>query len=136
MRRQRTKQTVYEQVHRRVLADARFLLKHQRWHSATYLGGYALECLLKVAVCAYLNVERLPREYEVHDLPLLLDRAGLEQKLNRTPAIHDKFFNLGDVWSIDLRYSGKVVSAKEAREFFSDLEAILQWLNERLRESR
>lgn len=136
MRRQRTKQTVYEQVHRRVLADARFLLRHQRWHSATYLGGYALECLLKVAVCAYLNVDRLPREYEVHDLLLLLNRAGLAERLRGAPPVRTKFYHLIEDWSTDLRYSGKVVSAKGARRFFADLEVVLQWFNEQIRESR
>jgi hypothetical protein len=106
VRRQRAKQTVYEQVHRRVLADARFLLRHKRWHSATYLGGYGLECLLKVAVCAHLNVRELPREYEVHDLAFLLNRAAVEEPLKGNQRIEQRFRRVTAVWSVELRYRG------------------------------
>jgi HEPN domain-containing protein len=136
MKRSRTRQTVYEQVHRRVLADARFLLRHQRWHSAAYLGGYVLECLLKVAVCVYLNVRELPKEYEVHDLPFLLDRAGLAEELRGDTSVHHKFDVVHLTWRTDLRYSGKMVAAEEARRFFRALEEVLKWLNERISKRR
>lgn len=111
-----------------MLADARFLLRHKRWHSATYLGGYGLECLLKVAVCAHLNVRELPREYEVHDLAFLLNRAAVEEPLKGNQRIEQRFRRMTAVWSVELRYRGRLVSASEAREFFRDLEEVLEWL--------
>jgi len=136
MRQPHTRQTVYEQVHRRVLADARFLLRHQRWHSATYLGGYALECLLKVAGCVYLSVRELPKEYEVHDLLFLVNRAGLAEELHSDTFAHRQFTAVDSAWSTALRYSGKVVTAEEARRFFRALEEILRWLNDRVSQKR
>jgi len=93
-KRPRTKRTVYEQTSRRMLNDARFLLKHGRWHSGVYLAGYAVECRLKAAVCQFISEEILPSELQTHDLWTLLVSAGLEETLQSNQQMKTYFDNL------------------------------------------
>ena len=53
------------------LADQRFqdaavLLasRKKRFNGAVYLGGYAIECVLKAAICRLRNFHTLPEEYK------------------------------------------------------------------------
>src|SRR5271165_3908240 len=63
------------------LSDAGALLKGGRYACAYYIAGYAVECALKACIARKTNQDDFPpREaarYYVHDIPKLLDAAGL-----------------------------------------------------------
>ncbi|MBC8232851.1 HEPN domain-containing protein, partial [bacterium] len=115
--RQRTKRTVYEQTSRRMLNDARFLLKHGRWHSTVYLGGYAVECKLKAAVCEYLGVEVLPESFRTHDIRFLIRSAGLAEAVNSDKVIQARFRRIDSMWRTEIRYAGKPYGKQAAENF-------------------
>lgn len=130
MRRGRTKRTVFEQVARRMLADARFLLRHGRWHTAVYVAGYAVECLLKAMVCEHKGLERLPEEFEVHHLRKLLESAGLAQALSTQPEEERLFEYIQLTWDVQIRYAGQPYGRIQAEKFFDAVGRFLKWLEE------
>jgi len=46
-----------------------------------FLGGCALECLLKAAICATLKLDGLPAAFKTHDLEALLLYSGFRGEL-------------------------------------------------------
>jgi hypothetical protein len=63
------------------LKDAEAALKAKRPAAAITDGLYALEIRLKVLICKRLELDRLPRAFEIHDLDALLLLAGLRARL-------------------------------------------------------
>jgi hypothetical protein len=92
------------------LQDAKALLKVERYGGAVYLGGYVIECLLKVAVCDFLGAGKLPAEYAVHNLEYLLRASGLLEEL-RASSMLTKHFDAILEWTVSMRYRGAVVRA-------------------------
>ena len=127
--RQQTKRTVYEQTSRRMLNDARFLLKHGRWHSAVYLSGYAVECKMKASVCEYLGVNVLPPAFYTHELQALLRSAGLAEALQCEPSLWACFRRIDVTWDVEIRYSGKPYGRYEAETFLDDVRRVVKWLD-------
>lgn len=109
------------------LQDAKVLLKFKRYGGAVYVGGYVIECLLKVAICEYLGVGRLPRQYAVHDLEFLLWVSGLQAELSASAKLLSAF-TLISRWSINLRYKGAVISAEDAWRFVEAITEVREWL--------
>jgi hypothetical protein len=68
------------------LADAEAMLAAGRNASAIANALYALEIRLKVLVCKRLDLESLPRAFEIHDLDGLLLLAGLSRRILRKSA--------------------------------------------------
>ena len=68
------------------LADAEALFAAGRNAGAIVTGLYALEIRLKVAVCKRLDLERLTKSFEIHDLPALLLLAGWSRRIDRKSA--------------------------------------------------
>src|SRR5262249_61398409 len=90
------------------LADAQALLATGRhaWAIATAL--YALEIRLKVLICRKLDLQQLPRAFEIHDLDGLFLLVGLSGRLQRrrargVKANWDSMTDLGGAIN-DLRY--------------------------------
>jgi len=127
--RQRTKRTVYEQTSRRMLNDARFLLKHGRWHSGVYLAGYAVECRLKAAVCQFISAETLPPELQTHNLWTLLVSAGLEETLQSNQQMRTYFDFIESVWDVEIRYTAKPYGRNDANKFLDYVRRFVKWLN-------
>ena len=50
----------------------------RRFASAIAMGVYSLEIHLKVRICKRLNLEALPKPFEIHDLEGLLVLSGLQ----------------------------------------------------------
>ncbi|MBM3237734.1 HEPN domain-containing protein [Candidatus Poribacteria bacterium] len=133
----RTKQTVYEEISRRMLTDARFLLKNGRWHGAVYLAGYAVECKLKAAVCRYLGVEVLPESFRTHDIQSLIRSAGLAEAVDSDKVIQVRFRRIDSMWRTEIRYAGNPplplqggdYGKQEAENFLDTVRRIVQWLN-------
>ncbi len=119
------------------MKDAEALLRAGRhaWAIATAL--YALEIRLKVLVCKKLDVDELPRAFEIHDLGSLLLLAGLSRRIQRKAAarvkrnwdeVLEQAKNLGE-----LRYTpdGNWTAA-QAKAFLKRLtdatDGVLTWL--------
>ena len=68
------------------LADAEVLLAGGRHGLAIATGLYALEVRLKVLIGRRLDLDKLPRAFETHDLVSLLLLAGLSRRNLRKPA--------------------------------------------------
>jgi HEPN domain-containing protein len=133
MKRKRMKGTAFEQVARRVLANARFLLRHRRWHSAIYLAGYAVECRLKAAICRVKGLATLPPEYQTHDLRALLHATGWEQSMAQDRRAWDAFQTVDKIWSVEMRYTTKPYGRREAENFFEALGRLEEWLEQKMR---
>jgi HEPN domain-containing protein len=109
------------------LQDAKVLLKSKRYSGAVYLGGYVIECMLKVAICDYLGVSHLPGQYAVHNLELLLSASGLQKELKASLILTEQF----DVilkWTVSIRYRGAVIQTEEARKFMKAVLEVREWL--------
>jgi hypothetical protein len=68
------------------LAEAQSL--HAAGHHAGAIAAalYALEIRLKVLVCRKLDLDHLPKAFEIHDLDSLLLLAGLSRRMERRSA--------------------------------------------------
>jgi hypothetical protein len=120
------------------LAEAQSLhaAGHHAWAIATAV--YALEIRLKVMICKKLDLEKLPRAFEIHDLDSLLLLAGLSQRIERRGALRVKF-----TWELikreaeglnDLRYGpASHWTAAQAADLLRALtdptEGVLSWLS-------
>jgi hypothetical protein len=109
------------------LQDAKALLKVKRYGGAVYLGGYVIECMLKVAICDYIGVNQLPGQYAMHDLGSLLRTSGLQEELKASAKLLSAF-NLVLNWSVNLRYKGTFISADAARKFMQAVTEVREWL--------
>ena len=58
---------------------------------AFYLAGYALEVMLKRAICMTLDLEELPRAFHTHRLEPLLVLSGYQSQMRRNPDVIDSF---------------------------------------------
>jgi HEPN domain-containing protein len=70
-----------DQASRERLDDAEILLRGGRYAASITYAIYALEIKLKVLICRRLDLEQLPKLFEIHDLSALLLHTGLETKM-------------------------------------------------------
>ena len=116
--------------------DAQCLHAAGRFQGAIYLCGYALECELKYCVCVARGIPRM-EESEAkrlgHELPELLDAAGMANRLYGNDDLRVAFHNINSRWSTEIRYSGRLSSKKESEGFLKDSRALWQWLETELR---
>jgi HEPN domain-containing protein len=107
------------------LEDAQVLIasRKRRYNGAVYLGGYAVECALKTAICVLKNLPTLPEYYKTHVLDELLGATGLTLPDNLVM----KFCILRD-WTVELRYQTKALNAQYARKFLRYAKEVKQWL--------
>lgn len=94
------------------LDDARLLADHQRYSTAYYLAGYAVEIALKAAVARSIVAETIPAKGTIdrvytHDFSRLVTIAGLDASLRRASADEDFLANWNTVgrWSPESRYA-------------------------------
>jgi hypothetical protein len=120
------------------LADAHCLLAGDRFASAIALGLYALEIALKTRICDRLDVDALPKPFEIHDLRELLILTGLGKRLADPSAVQVKA-NWDDliIWQPqhvnELRYlPGHAITRQQAERLLFQLQdpstGILSWL--------
>lgn len=86
------------------LADFRALWKARRFHTAVYIGGYALEEYLKCAICKALDSPQLPRVFEYHELDSLLFYSGLKARMQRDSHVRASFGEICGIWREGMRY--------------------------------
>jgi len=122
------------------LIDADALLAARRYASAVAMGVYALEIRLKARICRRLDLDALPKPFEIHDLASLLTLSGLLRRINDpsfTRTLDD--WNEVERWSLpkqlnDLRYKPPIIcSQPQARDFFAQLrdppDGVLPWIS-------
>lgn len=107
------------------LEDAQGLLasRKRRYNGAVHLGGYAIECAFKAAICVVKRLPTLPADYRTHALDELLAVTGwpLPPPLRRS-------FEIVNAWSVDLRYLTRPWSASDARQFLEHVREVKQWI--------
>jgi hypothetical protein len=116
-----------------LIAEARMrefkTLKDAGHHlAAVYMAGYAVEALLKAAICRTLDTPGLPVIFHFHDLQALLLFTGLEARMqNEKPSMFQNFKEFHALWRNGLlRYddpSGPAYSPKTC-------ETVEKWLND------
>jgi hypothetical protein len=94
------------------LAEAELLLAAGRYSSAVMIGFYALEIRLNVLICRRLDLDQLPRAFEIHDLESLLVLSGVSRKIRsiirpRGVATNWDKLSLASVELNNFRYSAK-----------------------------
>jgi hypothetical protein len=88
------------------LLDAEALLQAGRFASAIAEGLYALEITLKVLICKRLDLQHLPKAFEVHDFAGLLVLSGFSRQMQGEVKLNwDEITREAD-WHINaLRYT-------------------------------
>jgi HEPN domain-containing protein len=119
------------------LSDAEALLKAGRYACAYYIAGYAVECALKACIARKTNQDDFPpREaarYYVHDIPKLLDGAGLgsafEQEARQDSILRRYWAEVKD-WTEETRYQSRGQGpAEQILTAINDPQhGVLQWL--------
>ncbi|MBF0359361.1 MAG: hypothetical protein HQK49_00005 [Oligoflexia bacterium] len=129
-----TRKTIFRQAALLRLEEAEFLkLKYPS--GCIYLGGYALECMLKYHICTYNNVlylEELNKPWlfsnRGHDLNLLLKETKLYEPIFKSLFLSSSF-NLANKWRTSLRYNPNKGNLNEARRFISAIIVLIEYLN-------
>jgi hypothetical protein len=125
-----TRGTVFSTVAAVRLKDSKCLLDAGRYAGAVYLGGYAIECLLKWVLTERKQCVYLPATLETHNWDTLVKEAGLSASLAAAPEIQAIFSELSDRWAQELRYLSKSTSANEAVMLCHNLVDVYNWIRE------
>jgi hypothetical protein len=131
----------FARVAKQRLEEARTI--HAKVHlsaAAEYLGGYAVECVLKALLLVVTPpqersdsgqsaIEWLKKEFG-HDLALL--RFGLDQRGTRMPANVAKQFVFVSTWDPQSRYEPGPGDPERAERFLAAAGAIVAWADGRM----
>jgi len=122
------------------LAEFELLRREKRFVTAVYISGYAVEALLKCAICKTLRTQELPIVFHYHDLDSLLFFSGFEGDLKVVPRIYDNFTKFATTWNPEWRYRHPVQENLAAEQICNDVavwlndsgEGVVPWLKGRL----
>lgn len=108
------------------------LRKMGEWPGVVLQAGILVELALKIATCKHLDVTRLPKVFQVHDLEFLLYCSGSNNLVKRNPNLYDNFRFIVTNWTMELRYEGKVITEQEANDvhqaLFDPSDGVLTFL--------
>ena len=128
------------------LEDAKALLNASRWRGAMYIGGYAVECLLKTKLMQIYDCQNLRalddvlrqrsilpahRTVFTHQLEDLLKLTPSYNRLRQNRNVWHMFHEINR-WTPRWRYTSKQATRQEAIEFITDLENVIHWINTNL----
>jgi hypothetical protein len=103
------------------------------WAGAVLHAGVLLELALKIAICKNMDVTRLPKAFQVHELEYLLYCSGLENAFLNNAKLYRNFRVIATDWSMELRYEGTLVTAQDADSFhqalFDSADGVLTFLS-------
>lgn len=118
------------------LEEAQFLLQHDYTTASVYLGGYAVECVLKALILASEPEARHAETMKSflggrgHDFGWLQNQ--LRQRRITLPAtIVTSLTRVGN-WTTDLRYDPIIYPRRDAETFLIVAEEIVRWTHGRL----
>lgn len=132
--------TVLRELRDARLKDAKALLDARRYAGSIYLGGYALECQLKEAICHRLNQDKLFGVFKTHDLNALKRYTGLANDLDSAGRPGESFRLIVALWNdrdgnVPVRYDesqGSAYGEEDANEFHAALtdeeKGVIPWL--------
>jgi HEPN domain-containing protein len=126
------------------LKEADCLFHSGFFDGAFYLGGYAVELLLKAMVCKTLRIDdffafnlparkELYKPYKVHDYEDLLILSGLYKEFTAAQAdvTFKGHWSVVRNWSESARYlTGK--TEKDAKDFLTSIHEFSQWIEKYL----
>lgn len=113
------------------LEDARVLLENQRFDSAEYLCGYAVEIALKARICIALNWPGFPAtraEFEsysslkTHKLEVLLRFSGQEDRIRKN---HRMLWAAVANWDPETRYQAVGTANRNSAQSMWDSAILL-----------
>ena len=138
-----TRTEIHKDVLRR-LADARLAefdtlrsAAPPHYAAALYLGGYAVEALLKCAICQALNLDELPVVFHTHNLEVLLFFSGRYMEIQANAAVWASFNNIQVTWDEKRRYADPstvtVAECNDLDRWLNDhISGVVPWLKARL----
>lgn len=123
----------------RYVVDAENLMMSQRWASAYYLAGYAIECALKARIAKEVRQHDFPdyrivREFYTHDLKQLLKLGGLQdllsQRASESAGFRENWFSNVVKWNESSRYWNPTqdMAQNMFRAVSNSEEGVLPWL--------
>jgi HEPN domain-containing protein len=112
---------------------SKVLYKAGRYVECIYLGGYALEILLKVYITKKLGLRQMPDCLKTHHLESLLFVAGLEDAKKGDPVLNANFTAVNTCWNENIRYEDPRKHVKAtAKRFLNALlggrKGLIPWL--------
>ena len=133
------------------LQDAELLLANERFDSAYYLAGYAVELLLKARVCKTLgipdffdfqsstrtkfkNESVITRPYRVHDYEQLMILSGIYGEYQREMEENPVFSILWSIlleWNENSRYLTGI-NSERVKKFLTSVKEALTWIQKHL----
>lgn len=138
-----TRRNVYEAAARERLKDSRALQDAGRYIGAVYIGGYAIECYLKMLICSRYDFEHLEDFEEAiekrtgrhpqlssargHQLEVLLDYSGLKDVIRTEKEVYHAF-RIVNEWTEALRYYDGNGTTEQCNPFLKALEVVYNWL--------
>lgn len=125
------------------MREAEHLQSGGHFAGAVYLAGYAVECLLKAAICQVLGWSELRSTFAVHDLEGLLLHSGLQRKIEEpaNEAVFRNFKRISEVWIVvgkqSIRYTDPdSITAQGAEAFLDQVKnpetGVVTWLRTQL----
>src|ERR1700722_14129121 len=121
------------------LKESECLLANGFFDGANYLGGYAVELLLKARVCKTLGIDdffafnkakkELYRSFKVHDYEELLILSGIysEFEKQQTDVNFKADWSILRKWSENARYLTGI-TAKDAKDFLTSVKGFVSWI--------
>ena len=128
------------------LEDAKALLNASRWRGAMYIGGYAVECLLKTKLMQIYDCQNLRALDDVlrqrsllpahgtvftHQLEDLLKLAPGYNRLRQNRDVWHMFHEI-NLWTPQWRYTAKRSTRQEATRFLTFIENVMRWIETNL----
>lgn len=119
------------------LEDAQLLLDGERWHSAIYLAGYAVECMLKALILNAVSRKKQPkvetefRGQKAHDFEWLLRRHRRAKGPAPPREVNESLVFLS-TWHSSLRYEPDSGDRIHAGQFVEHTRKVLEWADTRL----
>ncbi len=83
------------------MAEAGVLRANGLYAGAVYLGGYAVECYLKAAICHTLGWDQLRGTFKTHDLESLMLHSGFDAELRGHPQLVEYFAKICETWALE-----------------------------------
>jgi HEPN domain-containing protein len=124
--------------------EADCLFRGGYFDGAIYLGGYAVELLLKAMVCKTLGIDdffafnlparkELYKPYKVHDYEELLILSGLYKEFAaaQSDVTFKRHWSVVRIWNEGARYlTGK--TEKDAKDFLTSIQEFSTWIGKYL----
>ncbi len=117
--------------------DADCLMNAKRYNAAIYLGGYAVECMLKSLLVTRTpaskteDIQDFFRGNLGHNLEQIL-KAIRDRGENFPKTIARQLQSINKIWSVNIRYQHTELKLKPAFSFMNAVLEIITWVKGRI----